>query len=49
MQNLLGGFDVYCSTRELTVNCNKTKGLIFGGSKKDHKNIKIRKFEFRKC
>ena len=47
MQNLIGGFDVYCSTWELTVNCNKTKGLIFGGSKKMLKSTNILTLFFR--
>ena len=30
---------MYCNTWKLTVNCTKTKVLIFGGSRKDCKAI----------
>ena len=39
MQHLINVLDVYCNTWKLTVNCTKTKVLIFGGSKKDYKTI----------
>ena len=39
MQHVLNVLDVYCNTWKLTVNCTKTKVLIFGGSRKDCKAI----------
>ena len=37
MQNLLNVFDSYCTKWKLTVNCQKTKVLIFNGNKTDYK------------
>jgi hypothetical protein len=44
LQESLNKFSLYCKEWQLTVNCNKTKTMIFG---KYLKNIKNTKFSYR--
>ena len=44
LQESLNKFSLYCKEWQLTVNCNKTKTMIFG---KNLKNIKNTKFSYR--
>ena len=37
LQESLSKFSLYCKEWQLTVNCNKTKTMIFGKIYKEHK------------